>query len=176
VPLPRVSRFPRTGGRVQRRPTSWGVGARGTLQVAADTINLFSSTVVALEDGLTIVRTRGELNLTLSAASVASDGWPQIAVGLCIVSENAAGVGVTAIPDPIADIGWDGWFWYWTGSLFQSDVQPDGSGSARIVVDSKAMRKFKGTDVVVGVLSALGELQTSVFQATLNTRTLVKIS
>ena len=144
------------------------------MQVSIDSVNLFPTGITASVDGLTIVRTRGELLLTLSSTPVAGDGWPEIAFGICIVSENAAGIGVTAIPDPIADIAWDGWYVYWTGAIHTGQNNLYGpAAAARIVIDNKAMRKHKNTDVAVGVISFLGEEQTSVVEARLNTRELV---
>ena len=83
------------------------------------------------------------------------------------------------MPQPVDDQAWDGWFWYWTGTLSAMSLDDDVSGQApaggaRVVVDSKAMRKFTETDVIVGVIQVV-ESGAAVMRATLETRTLLKL-
>ncbi len=126
----------------------------------------------------TIVRTRGELlvqNL-ITGTDLSGFRW---AFGICIVTENAFGVGATAIPGPFTDRSWDGWFVYFTGSCFVGDVSVQGnnglSAVSRLVIDSKAMRKFKFSDVMVGVFETVTEVGTAIIRADLMTRVLVKL-
>ena len=85
MPRSRGSRFPRTGAGSRRR-TGWDIGARGgSGAIAADAAVLFPSAAAANLDGLTIVRTRGELVLQLESSTAIGDGF-RVAVGLCIVS------------------------------------------------------------------------------------------
>ena len=161
-----------------RRLTSWSIGARGLLSLSADGSSVFPEALSSAVDGLTLIRTRGELVLEISSIASALDGWNEIAAGLCIVSENAAGIGATALPAPIADQAWDGWFWYWTGSCIgtvSGNFGVNGGQSVRIPIDSKAMRKLRATDVVVGMLELDDEVGTAILQARLNTRTLFKL-
>jgi len=127
---------------------------------------------------LTIIRTRGELTINC-AASGADDSGFQYAFGLCIVNENAFGVGITAIPGPFTDVDWDGWHVYHTGTVRSSDVSVGGPaagvGSVRIPIDSKAMRKIRITDIVVGVIETSVEFGTGVINCSLMTRQLVKL-
>jgi len=159
-----------------RRP-GWSVGPGGVISQTASGTSLFGATAVAAEDDVTVIRTRGELTLFLSAATAALDGF-EGAVGICKVTENAAGVGVTAVPSPVADIAWDGWLWYQFFSVkamvatFSTALQ-GASVFARYVVDSKAMRKLNNTDNVVAVLEAT-EIGTAVLNARLDTRLLSK--
>ena len=121
----------------------------------------------------------------LVTSDAALSGFSECAFGICIVSENAFGIGVTAIPSPIADIEWDGWFVYRTFALVSADavaaasVSHSGSSpllwSARFDIDSKAMRKFKESDVMVGVIEFQSEIGTATVDATLNTRILSKL-
>ena len=149
----RGSRFQK---RSVRRAVSWSLGPSGIITAGDSAVALFGTAAAALLDDLTIVRVRGDLILNLTAAAGVNQG-EEWAFGMCIVSENAAGIGVTAVPDPIGDIGWDGWFVYETGTLLARDATPltDASGDnviQRIKIDSKAMRKIHLTDVVVAVL------------------------
>ena len=102
-----------------------------------------------------------------------------------MVNENAFGVGVSAIPSPITDVFWDGWMVYETGTVKSIApigggiiVDPGVSGTAfsRMVIDSKAMRKIKFSDVLVGKFEVDNEVATSIIEAELSTRLLVKLS
>jgi len=129
-------------------------------------------------DSVTIVRIRGSLTMGLSSVASALDGFSRVGVGLCIVSENAFGVGVTAVPSPIVDIAWDGWIWYNIGDLAAYTTtltNSHGSQTKELQIDSKAMRKIKNTDVLIAVLETAAEVGTAVFNMTLNTRVLLKL-
>ena len=77
---------------------------------------MFPTAVTAVVDNLTVVRTRGSLVLQLNTASAINEGF-QWALGICNVTQNAAGIGVTAVPDPFIDMAWDGWFVHEQGFL-----------------------------------------------------------
>ena len=161
-----------------RRSVSWTPGPQGTLAITAATDNIFPIGVQTLVDDATLVRTRGEVNVGLSVITGSLDGFSEVAMGLCIVNENAAGIGVTAIPSPVTDIGWDGWFWYWTGSLFgvsATEANAAGTANVRIPIDSKAMRKLRSSDFIVGALAVVGEVGTAQLNATMQSRMLLKL-
>ena len=168
--------FPRGSG-ANRRLVSWALGPRGTVgTISGSSNNTFQTGAQALDDGLTIVRIRGRLLINLLSASAASEGFGW-AFGMGIVSENAAGIGVTALPDPIADIAWDGWMVYETGFLMARDATPLTSDltALQIVIDSKAMRKIKNTDVLVAMFGTL-EIGTATIAPFLESRLLAKLS
>jgi len=94
-----------------------------------------------------------------------------------VINENAFGVGVTAIPAPFVDLAWDGWLWHTQGNLrcvAASGIGDDIMTSTRIVIDTKAMRKFKESDVLVGVIEFV-EDATAVMSAYMESRLLVKL-
>ena len=169
----RHSRFQRNGA---RRRVSWSLGPSGTTGVLSATgTSIFPVAAQALTDDLTLVRTRGRLLVQLITAT-ASGGF-QWAFGMCNVTENAAGIGVTAVPDPLDDIAWDGWFVYETGQQISVDASPsEGAEGSQlfIVIDSKAMRKTHDTDVIVAVF-AVTEVGTATMEANLMTRLLDKL-
>ena len=136
----------------------------------------FPTTSVANEDDLTIVRTRGELLVFLDAQTQVDSGF-SYAFGMCIVTQNAAGVGVTAIPAPSADLAWDGWFVHLQGTVFASVADPVGNvkNTHRYQIDSKAMRKMHLTDTVVAVFETFAELGTAEFSASFESRLLLKL-
>jgi len=165
-------------GSGSRRQTAWDIGPVGALSITGNSINLIALGAQAATSGLTIVRFRGELLLGLTVSGVLLDGFRQVAAGVCIVSENAFDAGVTAVPDPIADIGWEGWLWYWTGAVFAANTTPSGNlgmEGARVVIDSKAMRKIKNTDVLIAVVATASLDGTTNLEVRFNSRTLLKL-
>ena len=170
-------RFPRIHGSGSRRKVSWTIGPEGQLAViTGSSVSIFPIGSQTVADDLTVVRTRGQLVLQLLTAAAGLDGF-QWAFGMAVVTENAFGIGVTAVPDPLVDIAWDGWFVHETGWMVSEDSGPDPASPAvtlRLVLDSKAMRKTHQTDVVIAVLGVT-EVGTSTMQASLATRLLFKL-
>ena len=149
------------------------------MNISTNSNTLFAEGAASGEDGTTHIRLRGELLLALTSVGSVLDGFPEVAAGVCIVTDNAFGVGITAIPDPIVDQAWDGWLWYWTGAIIATNAtlgRGSVSAEVRLSIDSKAMRKFKATDVMCGVISTADEVGVAGMQATLNTRALDKLS
>jgi len=166
------SRAPTT----RRRP-GWSIGPGGTFQRTTSGQTIFPITAVVASDDVTVIRTRGELTLFLSDATSALDGFTG-AIGICKVTQNAAGVGITAVPHPLADIAWDGWLWYHFFSVKAPAAAGFNNGqqmsSVRYEVDSKAMRKSNVTDNFIAVIDAL-EVGGSTLNGRLDTRMLSKI-
>ena len=172
----RRTSFPRRSGAGRRRVT-WSRGPDGVLSPASSAISVFPTGSQALEDDLTVVRLRGELLLYLLTAAAAQQGF-RVGFGICNITENAAGVGATAVPGPLADIAWDGWFVHWIGAVKSVDATPAADGAVgvgvRVVIDSKAMRKTHRTDVVTAVLE-VEEVGTATMHAEFNSRLLDKL-
>jgi len=163
-----------------RRRTAWEIGPRTTAvqSLVAAGASVAVTGAQALTDGLTIVRIRGELVLNLSAATSAGDGFVDAAAGLCIINENASGIGITAIPTPLTDLAWDGWMWHQAfGEITSQETTPLNRDfySLRIPVDTKAMRKFDESDVLVMVVELGTEVGGAQIDFTCLTRLLVKL-
>jgi len=171
----RSFRSRRTSGSSRR--VSWSLGPHGeTGTLSAPSSALFTVSSQALIDDLTVIRTRGRLGVGLISAAAEGDGF-RWAFGMANVSENAAGIGITAVPTPITDIAWDGWFVFETGTVFTEDSSPAAaspSSTQIIEIDSKAMRKTHNTDVIVAVFEVV-EIGTATMQAFLSTRLLDKL-
>ena len=127
-------------------------------------------------DGLTIVRTRGEMLFSLRSTSAVGEGF-LVGAALGIVTNDAFAVGVTAVPSPIDDIDWDGWYWHQLVHLFEAvGVSDDGiTTNARIQIDSKAMRKIGVNETAFMVIEG-AEVGTSVVAAFGLTRMLLKLA
>ena len=167
-----------SGRQSARRATGWDIGPEGILSPASTAVSGFPTTVLSLLDGQTIVRTRGELYLRLLSSSTAQGGF-QWAAGLCIVSSKAAAIGATAIPGPLTEIEWEGWFWHSQGAIKTGGPVPVDSITSvdlvqRVEIDSKAMRKIDSEETIVGMLETV-EVGTSTMHAELRTRILSKL-
>ena len=141
-------------GTSQRRRVGWsdGPGDISTFAaVTASSVAIVGNGAIALGDGITVVRIRGILQLILTAASAPLDGFTG-AFGICVVTEDAFAVGVTAVPDPVDDVGWDGWMWHSFYSLIQPiafAAQSAATSNQTLVIDTKAMRKLHASDVII---------------------------
>ena len=88
------------------------------------------------------------------------DGWIG-AFGICIVSDEAFAVGSTAIPGPVSEADWDGWFVHQFFSARTMNVRAaanneiqDNWGVFNKEIDSKAMRKFSQGNTMVAMIEA----------------------
>ena len=144
--------------RTARRRVSWTsgpIGGTGALSASGST--LFPTAQQAALDDLTIVRLHGSLLLLIDSVAALGDGFSW-SFGICVVSENAAGIGVTAVPEPLTDVAWDGWFVHEQGDLkgvTTTTMDNLGGKIERRSIDSKAMRKLHNTDVVIAVLQVV---------------------
>ena len=148
------SRFPTHGrSQSQRRLTTWfqfQPVATVDAAVGGTLVGSLNAAALALRP-FTIVRTRFLVGILSDQAAVSES---QVgAFGMAVVSDQAAAIGVTAIPMPITDMSSDLWFVH---QLMYSDFQIDSSvgfqsdAMHQYVIDSKAMRKVEvGEDIVL---------------------------
>jgi len=116
--------------------TTIAAGAKSVLGI------LTSAALTEIGPG-TIVRTRGMLTFR-SDQTGASEGYVG-AIGCGFVNVVAGTLGITALPGPVTEALWDGWFvhQFFSGAfIFVSGVGFQEPSSQSIEVDSKAMRKF----------------------------------
>jgi len=85
---------------------------------------------------------------------VAATERPLAAVGLCIVSDEAAAVGVTAIPRPYGDAESDFWFTheFWAAPISRADSTGFAKVDSRVILDSKGMRKMSEDQTIALVI------------------------
>ncbi len=180
MPRFRGSSFPRTNVS-NRRKTGWFDGPG---QVTLASVTVGGSVVAAvgsqaLNDGLTLVRLHGMFTAWLEVVTTIGDGFSNMSIGICVVSENAAGVGVTAIPTPILDQSWDGWWFHQNiGPLIGLETTEVARGplnAVRIPIASKSMRKIRLSDFVVFVLEVNNEIGAATMKWQMDTRMLAKL-
>ena len=140
-----ADRFTRSRGRLgSKRATSWfDLPATSTLFTAAGgTILLVLSTAEKAKRPFTIIRTH--LHYSFSSDQIAASEFYGGAVGMAIVSDQAAAIGVSAVPTPAADAASDLWFmheWFSNQVLFGDGTGFQDAVSTQGRIDSKAMRK-----------------------------------
>ena len=170
-----------------RRKTSWeeSVGQSATqTSISASGKLLMAAGAVVLEDGITLVRTRGEFVAFLSASSAVTSGMFG-ALGIGVGTSTAFVAGAASLPGPITEMDWDGWLYHRILS-FTSGVAIAGSVASdlnvmgtvlsciRLEIDSKAMRKLRIGDTIFAMLE-VSEVGTAVLQSNINTRSLFKL-
>ena len=176
----------RQGRPATRRKTSWGVGPEGTGErvLTGSATNIFGAVVAILQDGVTLVRLRGECLMMLKTSSAAGDGYTG-AVGVAVSTVDATTVGVTAVPNPIDDEDWDGWLYHRyfslaSGAVIAAGVSSDDdlvnatSAALRFEVDSKAMRKLSENDAIYASIQVV-ENSAATMSAWFNSRTLFMV-
>ena len=171
-----MTRFPRrqVTGAAKRQVTWVGPADQGYISVTGNSKVLIGS-LSPTASGIgkpTVVRTRGQVSVkpTTYAADIETVG----AFGIAIVSAQAFGIGITAIPGPFIDSDWDGWF-VWRSFSFAyefHDATASLLGSFQQEVDSKAMRKVSENETIVLV----AESQSGGFDISFPIRMLLKLA
>jgi len=163
-------------GTSQRRRTGWeeGPGTQNILNIATNTVAILGNTQAATEDGNTVVRIRGYVELVLNQVSTTLDGF-RGAIGIGIASVPAIAIGVTAVPTPVTEIEWEGWLWHQFFSLH--GVVPSVTVERRLAfqIDSKAMRKIDTEEAIYAVIEAT-ETGAANMSVVLGTRLLLKLA
>ena len=97
-----------------RRPPNraWaGIVPAAAVTIPANTAVLLA-TFTLDNDGIdeTVLRVVG--GVQVASDQLASSESQIGAIGMCVVTDTAAALGITAIPDPVSDVGDDVWFFY----------------------------------------------------------------
>jgi len=171
--------------RSQRSKTFWELGPGGNDLPTMDPV-LFSASsssilglgVTPVGQPLTIVRLHGYLELLLATADSSLSGY-NWAFGIGVVSADAFGVGVTAVPKPFDDMDWNGWMVHKQGALHTpiAGVADAGFGTSiqSIEIGSKSMRKLNLNEVMFGILQ-VGEVINATMNARLGSRVLLQVT
>ena len=111
---------------------------------------------ISFEAPGTIVRSRGRISI--QPQSYVADLNIVGAFGIGLVSDEAATVGITVIPEPFSDADWGGWM-VWQSFALHYEFH-DSTGSflelEAIEIDSKAMRKVEPNSRMVFVAESQG--------------------
>ena len=149
--MARRAGFRQDRGNSPRRLTSWDEGVAGGAPTSdTSSITKFIGSALTFNlDGLTLIRTRGEFMANLGSGSAQNVGYHG-AVGIGIATAAAVAVGIASVPTPITEQGWDGWIWWAPIYIFtaRADEADGPSGTTRLEIDSKAMRKVTEEDAL----------------------------
>ena len=167
-------------GHSTRRRSGWEEGPFSAVTALSTAgMTLWGTGQTAGEDGLTIVRMRGEVLLFLSTVTTILDGFQSFAMGIGIVSDRAFAAGGASVPAPLTTVEWEGWLWHHMGAglagLSTTEVAQGPSDAIRIPIDSKAMRKVGSDETVFGAIELGTEVGTAVAQFSARTRMLIKL-
>ena len=168
------------GSGANRRRTGWEVGPGGTgpTTVTANAVDVLGSGSEALQDGLTLVRTRGFIEMLLTAAGSASVTGFSGAIGIGIVTAPAFAIGITAMPAPLDEVDWEGWLWHQFFFLHVGDPTAGDRDTNRLnfEVDSKAMRKIGTDEVIFAALQSVEQVAGETMKVFFDSRLLFKLS
>jgi len=172
-----------------RRKTAWGIGPQTGVDGAPQAIttsisSLATGGAAAGQDGLTVVRIRGEFQAFLTAASANTNGYHG-AFGIGTARTPAFTAGMASLPSPITDEDDELWLYHRYFSIISGSVIDNAAALAegvvnstcaalRFEVDSKAMRKFNLGDVLYAAVEVV-ELGTATMQWVFNSRVLDKL-
>jgi len=160
----------------RQRKKSWdeGPGSTAATAISTSSATILGSGALAVNDGQTILRTRGLLALTMLTAGSLGDGFFG-AFGIGIVTEQAFSIGITAMPAPVAEADWDGWL-YHTFVDVRTGLNPGANASSfqKLMVDSKAMRKINQGETIFAALEVV-EVGVATLDAHFDSRVLVAL-
>ena len=138
------------------RETLWGdLGEASTTLPGANSgalVNVTGATLLAIRPW-TVVRVRGLWHVE-SDQSAASETY-SVAFGAAVVTDQAAAIGVTAVPTPSIDAGSDSWLLYERimGTFEFGDATGfQTAGGVQKEFDSRAMRKVEDGSQLVFVI------------------------
>ena len=140
--MARARRFGGGARRGSKRLTEWSsLGAQNYVAVANAGATLISS--VAFEDPGTIVRARGLISVKVENPALDNDIAGAFGIGL--VTAEAFGIGITAVPEPFSDADWGGWMVWQPFGFHWEHFDSTGAGkeSWEFEINSKAMRKVE---------------------------------
>jgi len=153
--MARQTRFrgsPRDGR--SARQTSWELGTGGTAltQLSASGASFLGSAIAPVVDGLTLVRTRGILQVQIESGTAVGDGaFGAFGIGRATSAAVAAGIG--SVPTPITEQAWDGWLYHSFFAVHRGITGDSSvSNTQSYQIDSKAMRKLPVDESIFAVI------------------------
>ncbi len=143
----------------QRKHWHSVIGVRQALTGAGTTI--LGSFVAGGDEPFTVLRILGELTIVGNSAGVVAGDACSVTLGIGVVSADAIAAGAGSMPDPSAEPDYDWLWWYPVNMAFEfasASVAWSNSGSARIRIESKAMRKVGSRHGLVWLTEYVNEV------------------
>ncbi len=153
--------FPLRSQRSSGVARDWGAGCGSTTKfsISASGSTLITAGVQTTGSELTLLRTRGLLELMLVGPGTSDGDGYTGSFGIGVVTDAAFTAGIASLPTPTTDVTWNGWLYHTFFGIHQPDVTFGGSPGAymRQEVDSKAMRKFDASQVMFCAIEVVEE-------------------
>ncbi len=151
------------------RTTSWFKidPALTVMTAGGGTVIASLTTAEQAKRPFTIIRTH--LLVHIGSDQIAADELQVAAVGMCVVSDQASAIGVTAVPTPNTDADSDLWFlhqYVMSELAFASGVGLDAAGGHNYLIDSKAARKVNNDQDVLLVGELVDGISNGLFMMT----------
>jgi len=150
--------FTRGRGRLgSRRETSWLSIDFAAANAASTAVITHIMTAAELaKRPFTVIRTH--LEVSVAPDQVAANEDQLSGIGMCLVSDQAAAIGVSAVPTPVTDLASD--LWFLIQPMLTEFVFSDATGlrmlGTRFSIDSKAMRKVNEDEQIIVVVENSG--------------------
>ncbi len=150
--MPQLVKFSRSRGRLgSPRQTSWfPIDLTSTTVSGAGSLLNSLTTAELARRPFTIIRTHLEMQIVTDQS--ANSEFQLAGLGMCVVSDQAAAIGVTAVPTPLTDLDSDLWFVHQLLFCNQQIISAIGftnPSGVRMAIDSKAARKVNDAENVV---------------------------
>ncbi len=145
-------RFVRSNRGGLRRSTEWAATTPETAwQALAAATAILDSTFTPTEPQ-TVIRVRGMLGIESDNQAVSEE--PFGAFGVCVVSDQANAIGITAIPTPYTDPESDLWLLhqFWNAPVSFASAVGIWTMGKDYVLDSKAMRRMSSDQTLAFVI------------------------
>ncbi len=144
--------FTRSRGRLgSPRKTTWfSIDVDSEANDGSASISHSMTAVELAKRPFTVIRTY--LQVKLSSDQSAASETQVAGIGLCVVSDQAAAIGVTAVPTPLTDLESDLWFVHqvmMNEFLFATGVAFISGVGEQYSIDSKAMRKVNDDEQIL---------------------------
>ena len=135
-----------------------GVGSQSSLSLSASGNAFLGAGVVTTTSEVTLLRTRGLFTAKIITATAAGDGFFG-AIGIGLTTLAAFNAGISSVPTPVTEVGWDGWLYHSFFGVHSALGNGAGEPSLgmRIEVDSKAMRRFDAEQVLYAAIEVTEE-------------------
>jgi len=139
-----------------KRQALWANVVTRISALAVTTKSVGTSIGLVTPDSITLIRSRGQGAVHFD--SVNSGDTVQVGIGLGIYTDDAFGIGATAMPGPLTDADWD-WVYYKTLMFGPAHVAAETPDSILwnfwFEIDSKAMRKMKANQVLAWIVEGV---------------------
>ena len=145
----------RGGHTGMRQRKHWHAFGGAAAAISSDSTVLLDSFTASSAEPFTVLRMIGEVGIGFANQTLVENDAASITIGIGVVSADAAALGATAMPDPLAEPDYSWLWWYSTVvrnmSVTTENLFAQGGGFTRKEINSKAMRKVGPREALVAI-------------------------